>query len=94
MPELNGTTSLPFCPAGDACIAERGKPTQNAFIESFNWRLQDELLNEVLFNSLPHARAELAAWQSDYNTQRPHSSLGNLTPSDFAAQLEATRKIA
>ena len=61
-----------------------GKPTQNAFIESFNGRLRDELLNEVLFTSLPHARAELAAWQADYNTQRPHSQLGWLTPEEFA----------
>lgn len=61
-----------------------GKPTQNAFIESFNGRLRDELLNEVLFTSLPHARAELAAWQTDYNTQRPHSQLGWLTPAEFA----------
>lgn len=62
-----------------------GKPTQNAFIESFNGRLRDELLNEVLFTSLAHARAELAAWQNDYNTQRPHSQIGWLTPAEFAA---------
>jgi putative transposase len=62
-----------------------GKPTQNAFIESFNRRLRDELLNEVLFTSLAHARAELAAWQADYNTLRPHSQLGWLTPEEFAA---------
>ena len=61
-----------------------GKPTQNAFIESFNGRLRDELLNEVLFISLAHARAELATWQADYNTQRPHSQLGWLTPAEFA----------
>jgi putative transposase len=50
-----------------------GKPQQNAFIESFNGRLRDELLNEVLFTSLAHARAALAEWMIDYNTQRPHS---------------------
>ena len=61
-----------------------GKPTQNAFVESFNGRLRDELLNEVLFTSLAHARAELATWQADYNTQRPHSQLGWLTPEEFA----------
>lgn len=61
-----------------------GKPTQNAFIESFNGRLRDELLNEVLFTSLTHARAELSAWRIDYNTQRPHSQLGWLTPAEFA----------
>ena len=61
-----------------------GKPQQNAFIESFNGRLRDELLNETLFSSLAHARAALAIWQTDYNTVRPHSSLGNLTPVEYA----------
>jgi putative transposase len=60
-----------------------GKPTQNAFIESFNGRLRDELLNETLFTSLAQARAALAAWMEDYNNVRPHSSLGDLTPSEF-----------
>jgi putative transposase len=62
-----------------------GKPQQNAFIESFNGRLRDELLNEVLFTSLAHARAVLAEWMTDYNTQRPHSKLGWLTPAEFAS---------
>ena len=61
-----------------------GKPTQNAFIESFNGRLRDELLNETLFVSLAHARSALAEWMDDYNTVRPHSGLGNLSPVDFA----------
>lgn len=61
-----------------------GKPTQNAFVESFNGRLRDELLNETLFTSLPHAREVLAAWRIDYNTLRPHSGLGNLPPAIYA----------
>jgi hypothetical protein len=61
-----------------------GKPTQNAFIESFNGRLRDELLNETLFPSLHHARVTLAAWRKDYNTERPHSRLGWQTPAEFA----------
>ena len=61
-----------------------GKPTQNAFIESFNARLRDELLNETLFTSLAQVRAVLAAWKDDYNNARPHSALGNLTPAEFA----------
>jgi putative transposase len=61
-----------------------GKPTQNAFIESFNGRLRDELLNETLFSSLDHAREALALWKNDYNTIRPHSGLGNLTPAAYA----------
>src|SRR5262245_62079014 len=63
-----------------------GKPTQNAFIESFNARLRDELLNETLFTSLAQVRAVLNAWKDDYNNARPHSALGNLTPTEFAAR--------
>jgi len=61
-----------------------GKPTQNVFIESFNARLRDELLNETLFTSLAQVRAVLAAWKDDYNNARPHSALDNLTPAEFA----------
>jgi len=61
-----------------------GKPQQNAFIESFNGRLRDELLNETLFTSLNHVREALAIWMEDYNTIRPHSSLGNLPPATYA----------
>jgi putative transposase len=61
-----------------------GKPQQNAFVESFNGRLRDELLNETLFSSLGHAREALTFWRNDYNTVRPHSSLGNLTPAAYA----------
>jgi putative transposase len=61
-----------------------GKPTQNAFIESFNGRLRDELLNEVLFTSLAQARQALTAWKDDYNTIRPHSAIGNIPPAIYA----------
>jgi putative transposase len=61
-----------------------GKPTQNAFVESFNGKLRDELLNETLFTSLAQVRAVLAAWKNDYNNVRPHSALGNLTPIEYA----------
>ena len=61
-----------------------GKPTQNAFIESFNARLRDELLNETLITSLAQARAVLSAWKDDYNNARPHGALGNLTPTEYA----------
>jgi putative transposase len=66
-----------------------GKPTQNAFVESFNGRLRDELLNETLFGSLPHARAMLEGWRQDYNAERPHSRLRWLTPEAYAASLQA-----
>jgi putative transposase len=61
-----------------------GKPQQNGFVESFNGRLRDELLNETLFRSLPHARAVLEAWRRDYNETRPHSKLGWMTPWTYA----------
>ena len=68
-----------------------GKPTQNAFIESFNGRLRDELLNETLFSSLHLAQAMLVRWRADYNTTRPHSALGWSTPSAFAATFHPRR---
>ena len=71
-----------------------GKPTQNAFIESFNGKLRDECLNETLFSSLADAREELKKWQEDYNTQRPHSSIGNLTPSEFAENIRMDKLAA
>jgi putative transposase len=61
-----------------------GKPVQNAFVESFNGRLRDECLNEHVFRSLSQARGIVEAWRIDYNTVRPHSSLGGLAPSVFA----------
>ncbi len=59
-----------------------GKPQQNAFIESFNGSLRDELLNEEIFDTLDDARRKLALWRYDYNAVRPHSSLGNQTPAE------------
>jgi putative transposase len=61
-----------------------GKPTQNAFIESFNGKLRDELLNETIFISLDHARHALASWKDDYNLVRPHSTIGKIAPYEFA----------
>jgi transposase InsO family protein len=69
---------------------EPGKPTQNGFVESFNGRMRDELLNETLFFSLDHARKEIARWAADFNRCRPHSALGYLTPAAHAANLAAT----
>ena len=68
-----------------------GKPVENGLIESFNGRLRDEGLNVTEFVSLEHARATLANWQDDYNQQRPHGSLGHLTPSEFAQRGQAKR---
>ena len=63
-----------------------GKPTQNAFVESFNGRLRDECLNETLFTGLRHARIKLAIWRQDYNHVRPHSAHGGKTPAEITAQ--------
>ena len=60
---------------------------QNGFVESFNGRMRDELLNETMFRGPVHARAVIADWVADYNTQRPHSGLGYQTPADFALHL-------
>jgi putative transposase len=60
-----------------------GKPTANGLIESFNGPLRDEFLNVNEFVTLHDAREKLKVWQDDYNHHRPHSSLGNLTPSEF-----------
>jgi putative transposase len=68
-----------------------GKPTQNGFVESFNGRMRDELLNETLFFTISQARAIISLWADDYNTERPHSSLGYATPAAYAAELEKQR---
>jgi putative transposase len=67
---------------------------QNGFIASFNGSFRDELLNEVLFTSLPEARDRITDWKEDYNSQRPHYSLGNLTPIEFAAKQAPERQAA
>jgi putative transposase len=66
-----------------------GKPMQNGYIESFNGRMRDELLNESLFLDLNHTRQLVGAWVADYNTARPHSSLGYKTPVAYAEHLTA-----
>lgn len=66
-----------------------GRPMQNGFVESFNGRMRDELLNETLFLDLDHSRQLIAAWVADYNTARPHSSLGYKTPAAYAELLIA-----
>ena len=62
-----------------------GKPVQNAFIESFNGKFRDECLNQSWYTNLEDARRIIEAWREDYNGARPHSSLGYLTPEEYAA---------
>jgi putative transposase len=94
--ELTSTAVLAWCQRTtiDWHYIAPGKPIQNAFIESFNGRLRDELLNETLFGDLRHARTAVRAWQEDYNTCRPHSALGNVPPTEFAAQIGLDEKAA
>lgn len=70
---------------------ERGKPTQNALIESFNGKFRDECLNQNWFVDLRDAQDRIEAWRVDYNTVRPHSSLGYQTPVEFAHRAAALR---
>lgn len=74
---LSGTKTL---------YIEPGSPWENAYVESFNGRLRDELLNVEEFGSVTEARIVVEAWRIEYNTWRPHSSLGGLTPAEFAAR--------
>jgi putative transposase len=67
-----------------------GKPVENAFIESFNGRLRDECLNANIFYTLEEAKSIVEKWREDYNNWRPHSGLGNETPSDYAKRSDET----
>jgi len=66
---------------------------ENAYIESFNGRFRDECLNEHWFMTMAHARRVIEAWRIEYNTERPHSSLGDLTPEEFAAEAMTDRRL-
>lgn len=71
----------------ELAFIEKGKPQQNAFIESFNGRFRDECLNEHLFQDILDARAIIGEWQDHYNNERPHSSLGGIPPGVFEERL-------
>ena len=60
---------------------------QNGLVESFNGRLRDECLNAHWFQTLADARQKIEGWREEYNQERPHSSLGYLTPVEFASQI-------
>ena len=70
-----------------------GKPIENAYVESFNGKFRDECLNEHWFVNLADATAAIEAWRVDYNTVRPHSSLGGRTPDQFAALSVGARRL-
>ena len=68
----------------DLDFSRPGKPTDNAFVESFNGRVRQELLNTSWFETLEQAREMTSAWRTEYNEHRPHRSLGNASPNEFA----------
>jgi len=67
-----------------------GKPMENAFIESFQGKLRDECLNLHWFTALADARGKIETWRQEYNTERPHRSLGNCTPCEFIERMVLT----
>jgi putative transposase len=71
-----------------------GRPVENAFVESFNGKLREECLNLTWFESVEHAQVQLETWRREYNGERPHSSLGDLTPREFAALWSPTAPAA
>ena len=73
---------------------EPGKPNQNAFIESFNGTFRDGCLNQHWFESLSEARGTIERWRVEYNIERPHSSLGKMTPMEFRREFEKQEKDA
>jgi putative transposase len=85
-PELTSRHFLAWCLERQIELIhiQPGKPTQNAHIESFHGRLREECLNVSWFQNLFDARRKIAAWREEYNCERPHSSLGYLTPMEFA----------
>lgn len=88
-PEFTGRSLDQWAHANDVklILIQPGKPTQNAYIESFNGKFRDECLNEHWFTSVDHAKALIAIWRRDYNEVRPHSAIGNRTPAQFAQTL-------
>ena len=74
----------------DAMYIEPGSPWENGYAESFHGRLRDEFLAMEIFDGVRDARALTASWRDEYNTQRPHSSLGYQTPARFAAACAAS----
>jgi putative transposase len=90
-PELSSRHFLAWCVERQIELRQiqPGKPVQNAHVESFHGRLREECLRVSWFENLFDARRKIAAWRTEYNEQRPHSSLGYRTPKEFATSMGA-----
>lgn len=88
-PEFEGQVLDAWAYAANVQLAfiRPGKPNENAYIESFNGKFRDECLNEHWFTTMAHARQVIEAWRIEYNTERTHSSLADLTPEEYAMKL-------
>lgn len=86
-PELTAAVLREWCALGKTATAyiEPGSPWQNPYVESFNARLRDELLNTEVFTCLEEAKVLAADWRADHNANHPHSALGMMSPARFAA---------
>jgi putative transposase len=95
-PELTAAVLREWCRqrSTDTAYIEPGSPWQNAYVESFNARLRDELLNVEIFTSLAEAKVLAADWRDDYNANHPHSALGMMSPERFAASLRSPSGLA
>lgn len=85
-PEMIAWALLDYCRLAGTKTAyiEPGSPWENPFVESFNGRLRDELLNIEEFGSIAEAKLIIEDWRIEYNTYRPHSALDGLTPTEYA----------
>lgn len=95
-PEWTAAVLREWCRLGGTATAyiEPGSPWQNAYVESFNSRLRDELLNVEVFTSLAEAKVLAEDWRQDYNANHPHSALGMMAPERFAASLRSPSGLA
>jgi putative transposase len=91
-PELTSRHFLGWCEERKIQLIhiQPGKPMHNGHVESFNGRLRDECLNASWFRSLADAREKISAWRTEYNGDRPHSSLGYRTPNEFAESWQSS----
>lgn len=88
-PEFTSNQFISWCQESEILIyyIDKGCPTQNAYIESFNSRFRDECLSCHMFKDIDHARRVINQWRNHYNAERPHSSLDYKTPMEYESEL-------